>query len=214
MPNLRMFALAVGAALLLGAWAATDASAAKHKLRVETQSHVPATANTPAWLQLNLHGSIGTYAEPECHIEAPGKFLNNEANKVVFEGTEEFVDTECVGGSIVGSPGKIEMAFSSGLLTVEHMKIVLDAEGCVYALTTTLKIELEFPETEASRAVGIKIKLNKKLSHPTEERECPIPSPHAGEEGPVVQLDEVGVSAEQEPFPSNPFVITPVAATP
>jgi hypothetical protein len=213
MPNLRMFALAAGAALLLGSWTAAGASAAKHKLRIETQSHVPTTSSTPAWLQLNLHGSIGTYAEPDCHIEAPGRFLNNEANKVVFEGTEEFVDTECVGGSIVGSPGKIQMAFSSGLLTVNHMKITLDAEGCVYALTTKLKLELAFPETEATQGVEIKMKLNKTLSHPTEERECPIPSPHAGEEGPVVELEQVGVSAEQEPFPSNPFVITPVAAT-
>ena len=213
MRYLKIFALAVGAALLFCVWAATGASAAKPKLRIETQSHTPATSNTPGWLQLNLHGSIGTYAEPECHIEAPGKFLNNESTKVVFEGTEEFIDTECVGGSIVGSPGKIRMAFSSGLLTVEHMKIVLDAEGCVYALTTKLKLERAFAETEAPQGTEIKMKLNKKLSHPTEERECPIPSPHAGEEGPVVQLDEVGVSSEQEPFPSNAFVITPVAAT-
>lgn len=211
--RLRTFAVAVGAALLLGSWTATDASAAKQKLRIESQSHTPTTSNTPAWLQLNLHGSIGTYAEPECHIEAPGRFLNNESSKVTFEGTEEFVDTECVGGDIVGSPGKIRMAFSSGLVTVEHMKIVLDAEGCVYALTTKLKLEGAFPETEATHGVEIKMKLNKKLSHPTEERECPIPSPHAGEEGPTVQLDEVGVSAEQEPFPSNAFMITPVAAT-
>lgn len=208
MPNSRIFVLALGTALLIGAWSATVVSAAQHKLRIETQSHVPTTSSTPGWLQLNLHGSIGTYAEPECHIEAPGRFLNNEGNKVVFEGTEEFVDTECIGGSIVGSPGKIQMAFSSGLLTLQHMKIVLDAEGCVYALTTKLELTGPFPETEASQAVEIKVKLDKKLSHPTEERECPIPSPHAGEEGPVVRLEEVGVSEEAEPFPANPFLIS------
>lgn len=208
--HLRMFALTVGAALLFVPWSAADASATKHKLRIETQSHAAVTSTTPAWLQLNIHGNIGTYAEPECHIEAPGSFINNEAPQVVFQGTEEFVDTECTGGSLIGSPGKITMAFKTGLLTVSHMKIVINAEGCVYELTTKLKIELAFPETEASQAVEIKTKLNRKLSHPTEERQCPIPSPHAGEEGPVVHLEEVGVSAEEEPFPANAFILSSV----
>ena len=208
MSYLRTFALTV-AALLFASWTAADASA-KAKLRVETQSHTPATAATPAWLQLNLHGSIGTYAEPDCHVEATGSFMKNEAPKVVFQGTEEFVDTECTGGSLIGSPGEITMTFSSGLLTVTHIKIVLDAEGCVYALTTKLKIEMESSETEAPQATPIKIKLNRKLSHPTEERQCPIPSPHQGEEGPEVLLSEVGVSEEQEPFPANAFLIASV----
>lgn len=202
--RLRMFALTMGAALLFAA----DASATVHKLRIETHSHTPVTAATPAWLQLNIHGNIGTYAEPECHIEATGSFVNNESNKVTFQGTENYVDTECTGGSLIGSPGKITMAFSRGLLTLSHMKIVLNAEGCVYELTTKLKIELAFTETEASKATEIETKLNRKASHPTEERECPIPSPHAGEEGPVVHLDEVGVSAEEEPFPANAFLIS------
>jgi hypothetical protein len=206
--RLRTFALTTGAALLFAWSTAAGASAAKHKIRVESQSHATVTATTPAWLQLNIHGSFGTYAESDCHIEAPGSFLNNEANKVVFQGTEEFVDTECTGGSLVGSPGQIKMTFSAGLLTLTHMKIVLNAEGCVYELTTKLKLELAFPETEATQGVEIKTKLNRKQSHPTEERECPIPSPHAGEEGPEVRLAEVGVSEEEEPFPANAFLIS------
>jgi hypothetical protein len=205
--RLKVFGLMMGAALLLGWSSAADATAAK-KLSIETHSHAKVTAATPAWEQFNIHGSIGTYAEPECHIEARGSFTNNESPKVNFQGTEEFVDTECTGGSLIGSPGKITMSFSKGLLTIAHMKIVLNAEGCVYELTTKLKIELPFPETEATKEVEIKTKLNRSLSHPTEERECPIPSPHAGEEGPVVRLAEVGVSEEEEPFPSNAFVIS------
>jgi len=207
----RIVAVAIGAALLLSSSTASEAAGAKQKLRIETQSHAAVTAATPAWLQLNIHGTFGTYAESDCHIEAPGSFLNTEGPKVAFQGTEEFVDTECTGGSLIGSPGRIKMVFSRGLLTLSHMKIVLDAEGCVYELTTKLKLELEFPETEATQGVEVKIKLNRKKSHPTEEQQCPIPSPHAGEEGPEVKLAEVGVSAEEEPFPANAFLISSAA---
>jgi hypothetical protein len=206
--RLRMFTAMIAAAFLFAPGIATDASAASTKLRIESHSHEPVTATTPAWLQFNIHGNIGTYDEPECHIEAGGTFMHNESSKVVFQGTEKFVDTECTGASLVGSPGKITMEFSSGLLTLSHMKIVLDAEGCVYELATKLNIARALRETEARKAVEITTKLNAKLSQPTEERECPIPAAHAGEEGPVVHLDHVGVSAEEEPFPANAFVIS------